>query len=122
VTIYGIAFPFSKGVSQFPQSAIDDAAIQASIIQILMTPKGARLFRPTLGCDLLKFLFEANSDATVAGVEREINTALTKWEPRIFVNNVDIDTADVTQPGQLIITVTYTIKANNTTSSVTIGT
>lgn len=120
-TILSISFPFRQGVSSFPQPATDQDAIKSSIIQILMTPVGSRIMRRQFGSKLLKFLFDNDSPATAAGIEREVRTALGRWEPRIAIDAVQVESGTNNEPGQILITIFYTVVSSNTQDSVTVG-
>lgn len=103
-----ILFPFQKGVSTFPVAATDDDAIRSSIIQILTTKKGERINRPDFGCDIDRYVFENDSDSFKDGSAQEIRFALAKWEPRIAVNSIIVESGnEITEPGQVLITITY---------------
>ncbi len=116
-----IRFPFQQGVSTFPRQADDDDAIRSSVIQILTTSKNERVMRPSFGVDSLSHLFEADSDANRAGLEREVRSALSTWEPRISVDSVIVETNDITEPGQLLVSIFYTVLQTGRPDSVTIG-
>jgi phage baseplate assembly protein W len=121
-TIYGIAFPFAAGTQSFPNPAFDQDAIQASVIQIITTGKGERIMRPDFGCNAFSFVFENDSDDFQRMVEREIRSSLARWEPRIRVNAVVVQSGDaITEPGQVLITIYYTVIATQQTQSVSVA-
>lgn len=120
-TVLSISFPFIAGPTSYPQAAVDDAAIQASIIQIIMTPIGSRIMRPGFGSRLEQFLFEADSASTRSGIETDLRAAISKWEPRVRVTSIKVESQEVTEPGQILITVNYIIIANNKRSAVTVA-
>lgn len=110
-TLLSIYFPFQPGVAAFPRAASDEDAIKASIIQILMTKKGERPMRPTFGTLIWDFVFENDSDSFREGIEREVRSALSEWEPRIAVNQVLVESGSISEPDQMLVTVFYTILA-----------
>lgn len=116
-----IAFPFQSGVNSFPRIAEDFDAIKASIIQILTTMPGERVMRPTFGCGAFSFVFENDSELFRMMVEREVRTSLTKWEPRISVLGIEITTDITNQPGQILITIHYSVLNTNFGDSLTIA-
>lgn len=121
-SILSIAFPFRQGLVSFPDPATDEDAIRASVIQIVMTGKGERVMRPEFGCDVFSFVFENNDDVFQRRVEREIRSSLARWEPRIAVSSIETESGDdVTEPGQLIITIYYTIVASGVRDQVTVA-
>jgi uncharacterized protein len=119
--ILSIAFPFQQGVSAYPLPATNNDAIQSSIIQIIMTPIGSRVMRPLFGSNILNYIFAGNSAATQDAIESEIRSALGRWEPRITVTSVVLDTDEILEPGELLITVNYTVISSNQSSTVTVG-
>src|SRR4051812_22739927 len=97
--------------------------IRQSILTILSTAKGERVMRPDFGCDLHAFVFAAPQSATFTLIKSAVREALVRWEPRIAVESVDAvrwqpgaggpqsgQIPSSVREGQLIITVTYTIR------------
>lgn len=64
--------------------------VRQSIFIILDTEPGERVMLPEFGCGLRRFLMQPNNGATRAQIEREVNLALQRWEPRIKVAQVDV--------------------------------
>ncbi len=61
----------------------EEENIRESIKLILMTGKGERVMRPEFGCGLKQYTYETMDYGTMVQMEREIRTALERWEPRI---------------------------------------
>lgn len=120
-TVLSFAFPFSVGEQNFPKEATDADAIKASIIQIVTTAKGERVMRPDFGCSAFDFVFEGDSDTFRALVEREIRMSITTWEPRVRIDSVAVTTNPETEPGQILITIYYTIVSAGIADSVTVA-
>ena len=120
-TILSMAFPFQQGSSTFPKQATDDDAINASIIQILSTRRGERINRPTFGCNLHDYVFENNSAATQDGLSREVRTAISTWEPRVTVKSVTVDAPNAVEPGEILVTISYSINTSGLTGVVSVG-
>jgi len=120
--IRSIAFPFRKGDLSFPKQSTNAEAIKSSIIQILTTNKGERIMRPTFGSNAFSYVFESNNEDFRTNVEREVRQAITKWEPRVRVDSVIVSEDDqITEPGQIIITIVYTIVTSGEIDSTTIA-
>ena len=66
----------------------DKAAIVQAITNILLTDKGERLFQPEIGCNIRRSLFEPLDFGTAAVIKSAINDSLTRYEPRIAVNDI----------------------------------
>jgi phage baseplate assembly protein W len=83
--------------------------IAQSIRIILSTAKGERRMRPTFGCDIHSLVF-APSDATTYGLMRQyVSEALTMWEPRIAVREINVMPTHAA--GVVEIDIVYEIKA-----------
>lgn len=91
----------------------DKAAIMQSIISLLQTNKGERPFKPNLGCDIRKSLFEPLDYATAGIISSQIRETVGKYEPRVVVQNVSVIPDDMTNSYQ--IELTFTIVGRNDT-------
>lgn len=119
--IRSFAFPFRVGELAFPKSAVDTDAIKASVIQIVTTQRGERVMRPDFGCNAFSYVFENNGQEFRVKAEREIRQALSKWERRIRVDTVDISSDDITEPGQILIDISYTILSTGEVATTTVA-
>ncbi len=86
--------------------------IRESILIILGTKKGERLMRPDFGCDINDFVFESISSLTLGNIEVSITEALTKFEPRIELIDINIS-IDKINEGFLGINITYRVISTN---------
>ena len=68
--------------------------------------------RPEFGCGINDLVFEANTVALRAIVQRRVREALTRWEPRIDVTDVRVETAPDAR-NYLIVRIDYRVRANN---------
>ncbi len=86
--------------------------VRQSIWIILSTAPGERQMLPDFGCGIHDLVFQANS-ATLRGlVQVRVQEALARWEPRIDVLAVRVDTpADARN--FLLIRIDYRLRANN---------
>lgn len=119
--IRSFAFPFRKGDLAFPKEATDTDAIKASVIQIVTTMRGERVMRPDFGCNAFSYVFESNTDEFRINAEREIRQSLSRWEKRIRVDSVSITSNDVTEPGQILIDIMYTILSTGEVQAATVA-
>lgn len=89
----GLKFPFqfhrrSGGARISTATSQDQQHIHESIRQILGTRRGERFLQSEFGSRLHELLFEGN-DAILQGLLRhEVIDALTRWEPRIIIEEV----------------------------------
>lgn len=82
--------------------------VRQSIQIILETEPGERIMRPTFGCGLRRYLMKPNTTATRALIQRDVQTALKTWEPRIDVKSVEVTPGD--DPALALIEIFYAHK------------
>jgi phage baseplate assembly protein W len=82
--------------------------VRQAIQIILETEPGERVMRPTFGCGLRRYLMKPNTTATRALMQRDVQTALKAWEPRIDVRSVEVTPGD--DPALALIEIFYTHK------------
>ncbi len=90
----GWNFPAHIGGRGQVDMADGDSKIRQSIRIILNTAPGERVMRPEFGCRIHEVLFWPANASTAAVVERYVEEALGRWEPRIRVQDVRV------MPGQ----------------------
>lgn len=104
----GCKFPFQFGkltgaTVTSTATSRDQQHIHESIRQILGTPRGLRFLLPEFGSRLHEFLFEDN-DAILRGLVRhEVMDVLGRWEPRIFVDDVQV----ASEKHAVVVTIEY---------------
>jgi phage baseplate assembly protein W len=82
-------------------------AIKQSVKTIVLTPLGSRLFEPDFGCGVKQYLFEFLDEATLNNIKAVITNAITKYEPRVKVDSVDVKAFPETN--EMSIDITYLI-------------
>jgi uncharacterized protein len=90
--------------------ATGEEEIMQAIRIILETPVGARMMRPEFGSRLHELVFASISAATLATARHYVEQALGYWEPRITLNDVDVQ-PHAQHPEILMIAIDYTIRA-----------
>ena len=63
----------------------DEASIKQSIVNLLLTNRGERLFEPNIGSDIVKLLFEPLDYGVATLVKSAIISTLDEYEPRINI-------------------------------------
>jgi uncharacterized protein len=86
--------------------------IKESIMIILGTRKGERVMRPDFGCGIHDLVFETTSSVSLGHIELSISEALTKYEPRIELINLDLSTEQIDK-GILFINIQYRVISTN---------
>ena len=91
--------------------ATDIEAINNSIRNILNTPKSSVPGNPTFGSDLEGVLFEAIDDITFSLIQNIIIDELEKWEERITIKEVNLNS--IIDDGQISVNIIYIVNYNN---------
>jgi phage baseplate assembly protein W len=68
----------------------DYGAIKNSIFNIFTTLPGQKILNPAFGLNLMQYLFRPCDTITATLIGQEIQAGLTKWEPRIKIQKIDI--------------------------------
>lgn len=108
----GWRFPLLINERGGVELAAGDEDITQAIELILATPRGHRLMRPEFGSRLHELLFAPLNAATRSLARHYVAEALGYWEPRIELVEVEA-MADPAQPGVLLLSLRYTIKATH---------
>lgn len=113
----GWSFPpeFSKSSEMVVMSS-DEKDIKESLEIILTTRLGERIMKPSFGCNIEEALFKPLNLTLVTDMKNLIENAILYFEPRIDVNNIDLDDSNETD-GILLIKVDFTIRSTNTRSN-----
>lgn len=68
----------------------DLEVINQSIKTILSTIPGERIMNPMFGSSLYSLLFDPMTPETTEDIQYEINNAISRWEDRVVVDNVEV--------------------------------
>src|SRR5262245_45833125 len=85
----GWAFPVGKDARGRIAMARQEQDIEQAIRMILLTPRGQRVMRPNFGCLIHELIFAPNDGSTAGLAAYYVEDALTMWEPRIRVIDVN---------------------------------
>ena len=108
----GWAFPVRARLDGSIGYAEGADAIEQAINIILETSPGERIMRPEFGAGIWELVMEANTAQLHGRVQARVREALTRWEPRIDVLDVRVDSPPE-QKNLLLIRIDYRIRANN---------
>jgi uncharacterized protein len=105
----GFAFPLRTTPRGGLAASGQDQKIRESIQIILGTEVGERVMRPDFGSHLKSLVFAPNTLATASLAQHYVEEALTRWEPRITLEDVAVrnDGANCT----LVIDIRYRLTA-----------
>lgn len=86
--------------------------VQQAIEIIIKTARGERVMRPDFGCGIHQLNFEAITTSLVAEIRKLVTEALVRFEPRIDVLKVGVDTRQ-SPNGLLQIELHYRVRTTN---------
>jgi phage baseplate assembly protein W len=108
----GWAFPLSVGAGGGIALARREQELEQAMRLILATYPGERPLRPQFGSRLRDFVFRSATLDTAAELSHEVQRALTRWEPRVTIEFVNV-LIDPEERNKLYIDVNYKIKDEN---------
>jgi uncharacterized protein len=108
----GIAFPLRVDSHGGLALSHQDQDVEEAIAVIIGTARGERPMRPEFGCGIHDYVFETIDARAVGRFEHEVRLALQRWEPRIDVLDVSVDTS-FAERGELLIEILYSLRATN---------
>lgn len=103
-----------EGIELKTVAAEEDIAESLRIL--LSTRPGERVMQPTYGCGLHSMIYETINETAVTEIRDLVERAVLFFEPRITLENIDVDTADAID-GRLKIQLSYTVRETNTRSN-----
>jgi len=108
----GLAFPLradQRGALALTRGVED---IEQAIALILGTAPGERPMRPEFGCTVHDLVFDTIDAALIGKVQTAVHEALERWEPRIEVTDLDVESSE-TDAGKLLVTITYRLRTTS---------
>ena len=89
--------------------------IQEAIWLVLGTALNERHMLPRFGCGIHDLVFSPNSPGARGAIADQVRLALTRWEPRIEVQDVSVEAVPPEQAtsNQMLIRVNYRIRSTN---------
>ena len=81
---------FANNVQKDLNTNTDFAAIDNSIQNIFNTAPGQKILNPAFGADLKRYLFQPVTEETAKILGEVIIKAISLYEPRVKVKNIDI--------------------------------
>lgn len=85
----------------------NEEAVKQSIVNLLLTNRGERLFKPSVGSDIRASLFENMDVATESILKKQITSTIEQYEPRASLIGVEVS-ADPDTNG-LVATVVFNV-------------
>jgi hypothetical protein len=104
-----LGVPDEQGRLRYPSLA---ESVRQSIKVILQTSPGERLMRPEFGGGLERYLHEPNTLSTRRQIRDLISASLARWEPRLFLDRVDVWEVDE-RPDTVRVEIVYRLRLTN---------
>lgn len=110
----GVGWKYPMGINQQGDVALSrhEDNIQETIGIILSTAPGERLMHPDFGCAIHELVFAQNNTSTASLARFYVEEALVRWEPRIILDEVEVQ-ADPSNLALLLISVNYRVRATD---------
>ena len=96
----------------------DEDAVKTAIKHLIRTKNFERSFHPEIGTQVHYLLFENFSSAVKLAMERTIIDSIEKYEPRVWL--IDVQIEESVDTNNLIVNIIFALK--NTSNPVTIST
>ena len=109
-----IEFPFQddrKG-KFLSMNSISEKAIKADLMHLLLTNKDERLYLPSFGANLRKYLFEPNETEVQGKIKNEIQSAISQFIPNLQVDEIKLTSGEEGQlrnEHHVLVTLDYTV-------------
>jgi uncharacterized protein len=116
----GWAFPPRVGANGQVLWSSGEDNVREAVALILRTRPGERLMLPEFGCNLENYLFEPNTISTLRLIQEEIKRALGRWEPRIRLDDVRVESRVVESRAVVDVTIFYTLVATQSREKVSL--
>ena len=113
----GVSLPFN-GSAVFKPTYTTKDAIRTNLINFLLTGQGERVFNPSYGAGIRKFVFEQISVTGVGEIQAYIEAVIQKYFPNIQ-GQLTIQTSP--DYNTVLITITYSIINTGLTDTVQIN-
>ena len=109
----GWGFPpeFNRRSTQINMVSEEDD-IRESLWILLSTSPGERIMNPAYGCGIKSLIFDNFNESTETEVQDLIERAILFFEPRVILDSIHIDVADVYN-GLIRIHLDYRIRVTN---------
>ena len=108
----GWGFPLKPDAAGRLRFESDEELVAEGIEIVLGTSPGERQMRPEFGCAIYELVGEANTAALRGMVREKVKEALVRWEPRIDVQDVRVE-SPAEQRNRLDIRIDYRLRSNN---------
>lgn len=109
----GLTFPLAVDANGAIAMSSGAADVEKAMRVILSTAPGERPMRPHFGCAIWDLLFEPINPNTLGLMEDAVREAMSRWEPRIDVEDVTVSPDGSGEPGRVTIDIGYRLRSTN---------
>lgn len=95
----------------------NEEAVKDSIVNLLLTNRGERFFRPNLGSDIQTMLFENVSPLTILSIEEMVKSTISNYEPR--ANVIDVNVKANEDYNDITVTIVFNVVNSETPITLT---
>lgn len=88
--LYGAPYPVRATPLGYLPSITNMSVLLADLKQLILTSPGERVMLPSFGTPIKQYLFQQNDSATRSQIVSAINASISKWDPRIIVNSINV--------------------------------
>ena len=106
----GVSLSFDIGSDGAIKLSSLQELVKESIFIILSTKIGERVMNYNFGCQIHELMFEINNSATQARARMYVNDAINRWEPRVEIKKIDVESV---AKNEIVIDISYYIKESN---------
>ena len=85
----GVSIPFSAPWV-FTSTFQTKDAIRTNLTNFFLTNRNERLFRPSFGGNLRRFIFESISRGTTESIKQNIQEGVTRYFPQVLIRDIEI--------------------------------
>jgi len=114
------SFPFAGAQQGIFTWATGNDSVRDVLWNILLTSPGERLMRPEFGAGIKQFIHQPNNETTRRLIADQALKAIQKWEPRIVVLDLRVDTSSQSL-NQVTLRLLYKIKQTGEQNSLQLG-
>lgn len=109
-----IEFPFQddrKG-KFLAMNDISERAVKSDLMHLLLTNKDERLYLPSFGANLRKYIFEQNDEEVQGRIKEEIQNAVNKFIPNLIIDELRLtsgEAGEIRNEHHVLVTIDYTV-------------
>ena len=92
--LYGIGLNIGKGQNGYLTILADNRLVQDDLKQIVFTSPGERVFNPSFGVGIDRYLFEQNTYYTAKQIETAIRSQVATYLPVVNIQRIDFQSTN----------------------------